>query len=274
MPLSFADLLLAKGIDPKSVRLLRHLNETGRTPHTAWHTDRPAFEAWQALQTNGQSQRANFASPIWASFVATPAGGTLFVGLYRNLSREAAPSEIPDHLRGGMVDGTDYDRYLLAPLATLEDLAGRLHIHWPVGRNWRRLATGTGYDVIEIRPPGQSPPYPGHAAFLQPLSAVPALPAEWQAILRTARGIYSLTCPRDRAHYVGKADGADGFLGRWLNHAAAGGDAIGFRGRSPSDYLVGILEVAGSFATARDLDEMESRWKQKLQSRSIGINRN
>ena len=173
-----------------------------------------------------------------------------------------------------MVDGTDYDQYDLERLDTLASLAGRLHIVWPAGRNWRRLATGTGYDILELQRSGQSPPYPGHAAFLQPLSAVPALPTEWRAILRNAKGIYSLTCQRDRTHYVGKADGADGFLGRWLSHAAVGGDAIGFRERTPSDYLVGILEVAGSFATSRELDEMEGRWKQKLQSRSIGINRN
>ena len=75
--LCFADLLSAKGIDPATVRLLRHYNETGRTPYATWHSDRVAFEAWQSLQTNSQSQRANFASPIWASFVATPTGGAL-----------------------------------------------------------------------------------------------------------------------------------------------------------------------------------------------------
>ncbi|WP_375393918.1 GIY-YIG nuclease family protein [uncultured Sphingomonas sp.] len=206
--------------------------------------------------------------------MASPDGGTMFVGLYQNLQVSPAPSVIPDHLRGGVIDGAPYDVYTLDRLPALDDLRGRLHIDWPIGRNWRRLATKSGYDVREIRTSGQEPPYPGHSAFLEPLSAIEALPPSWKAILRCAYGIYSLTCPRDRVHYVGMAEGADGFFGRWMAHAAAGGDAIGFRDRPASDYLVGILEVAGSFSTTRDIAAMEERWKLKLQSRSFGINRN
>lgn len=49
---------------------------------------------------------------------------------------------------------------------------------------------------------------------------------------------------------------------------------MGLKSRDPSDYQVSILEVAGSAATVEEIREMEKLWKQKLQSREMGLNRN
>jgi hypothetical protein len=40
------------------------------------------------------------------------------------------------------------------------------------------------------------------------------------------------------------------------------------------DYQVSILEVAGSASTHDDILLMENRWKMKLRSREMGLNRN
>jgi hypothetical protein len=272
---AFSDLLKIAEFDPARVRFLRHHRDSGRTPYVAWLTDRPAFELWQSDQK--QNLRAEFSDPHWVSFVSTPDGGTMFVGLYA--ARRVGPSDpnTPDFLYPSKDYGVEFDhapcdKYELILLDHLSDLAGRLYIEWPKGRNWKRRGNGSGFIVKEIRQADAEPPYPGHSAFLEPLSSMPALPPTWQAILKEAKGIYVITCPRDKSHYVGKADGENGFYGRWLNHAILGGDAKGFRRREASDYSVGILEVAGSFATARDIGNMEQRWMQKLQSRAIGIN--
>jgi hypothetical protein len=45
------------------------------------------------------------------------------------------------------------------------------------------------------------------------------------------------------------------------------------RVRDPSDYQVSILETVGS-ANVSELDALEARWKQKLQSREMGLNAN
>ena len=63
-------------------------------------------------------------------------------------------------------------------------------------------------------------------------------------------------------------------MSRWLIHASMSGNAIPFRSREPEDYRVSILEVAGSLATDDDIIRMEQRWKEKLQSRKMGLNRN
>ncbi len=49
---------------------------------------------------------------------------------------------------------------------------------------------------------------------------------------------------------------------------------IALKSRDPSDYRVSILEVAGSSATHADIQKMEVLWKEKLQSREMGLNRN
>ena len=198
----------------------------------------------------------------------------MFVGVYSSQIVGPSPPDQTDVLRGGVKNDIPYDDYRLELLGALGDLSGRLHIDWPQGRNWKRLGEAFGYKVREIRLQEADPPYPGHSAFFEKLSLVEVLPETWRSILQNAKGVYVLTCPRDKAHYVGKADGEGGFYARWLSHAYHGGDAIGFRQREPSEYRVGILEVAGSFASSRDIDQMEGRWKQKLQSRAIGINKN
>ncbi len=52
------------------------------------------------------------------------------------------------------------------------------------------------------------------------------------------------------------------------------GGNVALKSREPSDYQVSILEVAGSYANIDDILKMEARWKQKLQSQEMGVNRN
>lgn len=80
------------------------------------------------------------------------------------------------------------------------------------------------------------------------------MPLSWQAVLKATRGVYLLAYPRTGEHYVGSAYGDDGFLGRWNEYAATGhGGNAGRRSRDPSDYLVSILEVAGSNMSAEEI---------------------
>jgi hypothetical protein len=85
------------------------------------------------------------------------------------------------------------------------------------------------------------------------------------------RGI-SAYLSKNEGPYVGKAAGDDGFYGRWLDYVRDGhGGNVGLKSRDPSDYQVSILQVAGDAETF-EIDAMETRWKQKLQSREMGLN--
>lgn len=273
MPIMFNSLLAAEGFALKDVRLLRHRNDVGRTPYACWFNDREAFDNWQKYQST--THRTAFSRPYWAVFVDTPSKGTLFVGLYATRFTGVAPSVVPDYLRGGeAASASGYDQYDLQMVETMRDLSGRLHVQWPLGRRWDRKPENYDLPVGELRASDAEPSYPGHSKFLAQLSEIETLPSSWRQILTNAKGVYLLTCPQTKEQYVGGAFSDGGFLARWLLHASRQGDAAAFRARAPSDYRVSILEVAGSLATDADIVEMEQRWKEKLQSREMGLNRN
>ena len=282
MPLTFNMLLRDVGVALEDVRLLRHQTGEilGRSPYTLWRDDRDAFDRYQSTQDH--AKRARFDAPFWASFVAPPSGGTMFAGLYsvRHLGPITEGSIDP---LTGVAPGADkgdstYDQYRCERSVLLSDYIGRLLINWGVSsahRAWVQRADRQDKEIVELRREFQEETFPGFTAFSIQLSQIPSVPQSWRAALSAARGVYLLACPRTSQHYVGSADGADGFFGRWLEYVASGhGGNSGMRLRDSSDYLVSILEVAGSTIDRAGIIAMEDSWKRKLLSRSIGLNRN
>jgi hypothetical protein len=110
MPLRFNMLLRDEGIDPSDVRLLRHQTNKGpaRTPYTLWRDDLAAFERYQSIQRS--ARRNHFKGRYWASFVAPPFGGTLFVGMFEARLVGPVPEGTTDPLIGHLL--IDFDQYL------------------------------------------------------------------------------------------------------------------------------------------------------------------
>ena len=277
MPIYFNTILDASGIPPQDVRLLRHQDQRaarGRMPYRLWRDDRPAFESYQAHQAIDNRKR--FSAPVWASFVGTPDGQTLFVGLYGVLGHKEIDAPWESVSNGEVIPTGGCDVYRLSLREELRDLIGVLYIDWGPGtRSWVQLAKKQNKAVVELRRDLKEPDFPGYAAFISQLSSIEALPATWATALAASRGVYLLTCPRTSEQYVGAATGAEGFLGRWITYARTGhGGNIALKSRDTSDYRVSILEVAGSAATVDEILALEAGWKAKLQSREMGLNRN
>lgn len=277
MPLRFNALLAQAGIAPADVRLLRHKDNRsakGRTPYELWRDDRPAFEAYQGDQSFGN--RSKLCGKYWASFVGTPSGETLLAGFYSCRYIGVNDMErIWPHTDGSFPVGT-CDVHELILDERLNDLAGRLVIAWgDAERAWIQRADNQDKLVLQIREAFREDEFPGFTRFISSLSKVERLPVAWITALSSSRGVYLLTCPRTREQYVGSAAGAEGFYSRWLSYARDGhGGNVGLKSRDPSDYQVSILEVAGSSATYDEIIAMETLWKQKLQSREMGLNKN
>ena len=277
MPLHLNSLLAQAGIAPAVVRLLRHQDNRsakGRTPYELWRDDRPAFETYQEGQSFGN--RSKLRGEYWASFVATPSGETLLAGFYGCRYVGVNDMErIWPHTDGLDPVGT-CDIYELILDDRLNDLAGRLVIAWGnAERAWIQRADNQNKVVLQIREAFREAEFPGFVRFISSLSKVEGLPVPWIAALSSSRGVYLLTCPKTREQYVGSAAGTEGFHGRWLSYVRDGhGGNVGLRSRDPSDYQVSILEVAGSAATFEEIIAMEVLWKQKLQSREMGLNKN
>lgn len=277
MPLKLNLLLESEGLDPTEVRLLRHKDRRaarGRGPYELWRDARSGFDAYQSTQSIENETKLK--APFWASFVVTPRQEVLFVGIFEVGGRKLLDHDVPaPHMDGIEAAGTCH-QYELRLDERLQNLIGRLVIDWGAGdRAWIQRADRQNKPVLEIRRVFEEPAFPGFLDYAESLSSLERLPRSWAEVLRQARGVYLLTCPRTREQYVGSATGAGGFFQRWAAYAADGhGGNVGLKSRDLSDYQVSILEVAGTAATVDEILAMERRWKAKLQSREMGLNRN
>ncbi|TBE30831.1 GIY-YIG nuclease family protein [Rhizobium ruizarguesonis] len=275
--LTFATLLDLAGIARSSVRLLRHQDNRHPghpSPYALWRDNRPRFEEYQATQGFGDA--LDLKAPIWASFVGVPGRETLFVGLYTAELIGALPEDRAHPITGGIEPAGSCNLYRLDPKPELSEYAGRLWIEWGKGyRAWIQRGDRVPKPIVELRRTFGEDPFPGFSALILNLSEIETIPASWSAALSSTRGIYLFSCPRTREQYVGMASGPEGFMGRWREYFVSGhGGNVGLKSRDPSDYRVSILETVGTGATVNDLLALETRWKAKLLSREMGLNRN
>jgi hypothetical protein len=270
-------ILREAGLPLAEVRLLRHKDNRaakGRNPYELWRDDRPKFDLYQATQNLRNESKLR--APYWASFVGTPSGETLFVGLFSVRNRRLLEQDTPMPQMDGVDKAGTCHIYDLALEPQLSDLIGRLLIDWgPGDRAWIQRADQQDKRIIELRTGFKEPDFPGFLNFIQPLSKLSTLAISWVTALRSSKGVYLLTCPKTKEKYVGSATGEEGFWGRWQDYIHTGhGGNIALKSRDPSDYQVSILEVAGTAATPDDIKKMEGRWQSKLQSQDMGLNRN
>lgn len=270
-------LLEAAGLPLGSVRLLRHQDNRYPgfpTPYVLWRDHRPRFEAYQ--ETQGFGDGPDLRAPWWASFVGLPGTDTLFVGLYVAELIGPLPADRQHPVTGGIEPAGSCNLYKLTLSPVLQEYVGRLWIEWGKGyRTWIQRGDRKPKPIVELRRTFGEDDFPGFAALILNLFQIESMPASWMAALSATRGIYLLTCPRTREQYVGMASGAGGFLARWREYWTTGhGGNVGLKSRDPSDYQVSILETVGNSATDADLLALEGRWKVKLQSREMGLNRN
>lgn len=279
VPLRFNMLLEEAGLEPGRVRLLRHQTvlPDGRTPLDLWRTDRDAFDKYQSYQLH--AQRSWFASPWWACFVGTRDGRTMFLGVYEVGEPTLVEQAFVFETTGEELKAGTTDHYPLTMSDHLRQYAGRLYVDWGGGssgkRAWKQRADAQDKPITELHMDEAEHPFPGLMQLVLPLSEVMAAPPGWIAQLSEARGIYLLTCPRTGETYVGSASGVEGFWQRWLQYGANGhGGNVALIGRERTDWIVSILQVAGSADTSDDILTMEALWKRKLLAREFGLTRN
>ena len=264
---------------PSEVRLLRHKDNRatkGRSPYELWleNKQHKLFDLYQSLQSI--ENRTRLSAPYWASFVVTPSDETLFAGLYQANYCGLLEQDTPRPHAEGVDETGSCDIYDLQLLDKLAEFIGKLIVDWGLGnRAWIQRADMQNKSILELRREFKEPDFPGFLNFMEQLSKIEKLPRGWIAALSCTKGVYLLTCPKTKEQYVGSAYGVQGFYHRWLEYARTGhGDNVALKSREPNDYHVSILEVAGTSSTVDDIIEMETRWKQKLKSREMGLNRN
>ena len=272
-------LLREAGLDPSSVRLLRHqpVLANGVVLVDQFHRDREALLSWQARQW--VQRRPHLAAAYWSSFLGTPDGRTVLEGVYHACPAGEVSEQTFDPLTGETIAAGTCDQYALTRIAEFEDYAGRLFVEWGGGasgkRAWVQRADNQDKPITALLERTFEQPFPGYIAFQHTIGVLGMLSPNWVEALRRAKGIYLLSCPVTGRHYTGSATGADGFWGRWQEYFTTGhGGNLGLRDSDTSTFGVTILQVAGSTATTDDILADEQVWKAKLLSREFGFNRN
>lgn len=162
----------------------------------------------------------------------------------------------------------------------MTDLRNRLVIGWRSPRTWRMSGTAAAsYPVIGIAD-AEPIPFPGFDRLVLDYPQLQAVMREhryasWRTALSSVVGIYLITDTRDGRHYVGKADGAESIRQRWHAYATNGhGGNVELRRLDPSTFRYSLLRVFDPSTPTRDIDAAESHFKDALDSRRHGLNRN
>jgi len=147
---TFNQILREAGIDPKDVKIARHVDrravDENHTPSSLWRTDDGRFETYTRIQ-----HRRVFKTKYIAHFVGTPDKETLFARFDRVDGLDKAPLGTMNSCQ--MADRTGFDFYNLVPDNRLDKYIGKLVIDWGIGyRSWTQYADHNDKPILEIRP--------------------------------------------------------------------------------------------------------------------------
>ncbi len=290
--LEFNDLLVKAGIDPAKVLVMRHRPSEAKLRRVfAWiAADRPdLFKAYQATQLP-RAGKALARAQYVASFIGRTAGRALFVTLYEvGAAKTITPDDfraIPEFselvslgMAGWSADGPRAGALMfdLRPIDAFEGLLGRLEIAWTGGeRSWFRWANRNTFPIAAIHDSSDlEQDMPDWDVLVLRWSELGSLPATWAGRLAEWRGIYLIVDESDGRSYVGSAYGADNLLGRWRVYASTGhGGNRELRRRDPKNFRFSILQRVSPDMDAEDVIELENRWKIRLHTRELGLNKN
>lgn len=196
-----------------------------------------------------------------------------------------------------LAERTDTNRYWdLRPSTFLTPLVDRLVVGWSSPRSWnRRAANAASLPILEIADRDKVP-FPGFDRVLLTHHELGEMVSDhrytdWRAALSEVQGIYLVTDSSNGKNYVGKADGAERILGRWMSYVRDGhggnvalrelafsnvgsGDQAKEKTYHARHFVFSILRVFGPSTSSSEVDAAESHYKRALMTREFGLNRN
>lgn len=274
--LTLGHVLLAAGVDPSDVVVLRHTY----TVHGL--RDRDDLTVEKVLDYTRHQPVGNKLSRnppgLWVVVVADGRRRSRLLTVYENHG---------EHRQGAVDPGSESRVFDLRPSQALSALVGRLVIEWSGDTvNWAKSGLqAVDFPVVEIADP-ERVPFPGFDRVLLTHADLQAVATEsrygdWRTALGSVQGVYLIADTSTGRLYVGKADGEERILGRWTAYANDGhGGNVALKqlaGQDPDHarhYRYSVLRVFGPSVPSFDVDEAENHYKQALLTREHGLNRN
>jgi len=270
MPLTLGPLLLDACIDPATSLAIRHtyVYEHEDSGQRGIHADSTDAEILEYTRTQSSDTR-HFPltpPPFWVVFIREGGDRARLWSVVEN--------------RGELTNSGVLRTFDVVQSEHMADLRNRLVIGWNSPRTWRMSAVTAGkYPVREIA--DSTPiPFPGFDRLILTYPQLQAVMREhrytpWRTALSSVFGVYLITDTRTGRHYVGKADGTESIRQRWNTYATNGhGGNVELRPLDPASFQFSLLRVFDPATPTKDIDAAESHFKDALDTRRHGLNRN
>lgn len=179
-------------------------------------------------------------------------------------------------------------KYDLKEEAVLSELHERVIVDWgKAAVSWHQWYNKQDKNVMEILPKGYLGSFAGLTNFvleyheLKRLYDNPDANKDWKTNLTSVNAIYLILDNDSGKQYIGSAYGKDGVWQRWSDYAENGhGDNINLKklclkqSGYENNFKFSILQSLPSNTTAKEVINIESLYKEKLGTRSFGLNEN
>ena len=281
--LTFTDVLINAGIDPKKVKLIRHAL-----------TDKNFKECYDCdmIYEYTCHQKTDFSKgyEYWAVFIS--GSGTLakFHSIYHvgesvPDTRDMIPNGLPK-AEASCYNGK-HAIYKLEHIDILSEYENKLTIQWGKStRSWHQKGT-TGKEIVSLQP-DKKKIFPGYEHVvisydeLKDIIDNPTAYEDWIIPLKSIYAIYLIVDTETGKQYVGSAyNTKDGLFGRWSCYVATkhGGNKLMKEElcAHPDRYhkfRFSILQVLPKTLSPEEVTDIETLYKEKLLSKEFGMNAN
>lgn len=279
MALGTIDLLKDAGIDPDNVVLIRHKKDKiDRFMNLGYLCERTGLQPEAFIGRD---------KVYWMTFVGEPGGGTRFVALYRMTGRRLLqPGMLPDDYPSEEAKINKDYLYDLKPCDLLAEYENRLTIDWGGGYVSYAQNGANNKHIVSIAE--HKPQFPGFDRLLLSFDELAGiindseLYSSYRDAMSQISAVYLVVDTENGQQYVGSAYGQNGLWSRWSEYANTNGQGGNklmreLMNEHPDRYhklQYTVLRVLDNTTPAKDVIELEGLYKQKLGSRTFGLNVN
>ena len=278
--LCFSDILKKVGLDPSTVKLIRH--------PMASYSFNQCYKCDMVREYTAH-QRTNFSKGYlyWAVFIGE--SGT-YARLYSLYKVNGATADTPDTIPDGYPISEQFDGqnmyYDLQYMDLLQEYESKLIIDWGnSARMWHQKGT-TEKPIISIESSARKP-FIGYEKVLLTYNEPKEIVENttdyelWQTALSAINAVYLIVDMETGSQYVGSAYGKDGLLGRWRFYV----DSLHGNNKLMKDLICNhpdrnkhfqfsILQILSKSTPDEEIIHAEALWKKKLCSVQFGMNDN
>ena len=280
--LSFSDVLIKAGINPKDVKLIRHAYSDKCFSACA---EANLIKEYTSHQKKGFSKGYKY----WAIFISSQSTLAKFYGIYEvgdsvPDSRDKAPKGLPDiYAKEYVGKNAIFD---LTPIDCLKEYENKLIVEWGnATRSWHQKATNEK-PIISILPDSKKV-FNGFEDLILDYDTLKEIVEDsvtyesFQIALKSIYAIYLIVDKETGKQYVGSAYNKDGLFGRWRVYVETGHGNNKLMKEVVCDYperyhafQFSILQILPKTVTDDEIVHIENRWKDKLLSKKFGMNDN